>query len=180
MGPELGGDLVLQAAGFTMRPLEVADADDLLAHLSDPAITEFMDVEALTCRDEALAIIAWAQSQRALGDGFRLAIRQQGDNAFAGTLGFNRLEFERACLGEVAYDLARSWQGRGVMSALLPALVDFGRGRLGLHRFEAFVTVGNEPSCRLLERCGFRREGVLVGRGCWKGAFWDQIIYGLT
>ena len=64
------------------------------------------------------------------------------------------------------------------MDAVLPVLIDFASSRLALHRLEALVTPGNAPSCRLLERHGFTREGVLVGHGFWKGRFWDQIVYG--
>jgi len=175
--PDLAGDLTLTAGeGFTLRPLEAADAGDLLAHFADPKVVEFMDIEPMTDPAEAEAIVAWAAGQRALGAGLRFSIRH--GEAFAGTCGFNRIVVERARLGEIAYDLSPPWWGAGVMDAVLPVLADFAFRRLALHRLEALVTPGNDPSCRLLERHGFTREGVLQGHGFWKGRFWDQIVYG--
>jgi ribosomal-protein-alanine N-acetyltransferase len=176
--PDLSGDLILAAGRFELRPLEMTDAPDLLAEFSDPRVVEWMDIDPLNELDEARAIVSWAQAQRALGAGLRWAIRAQGE--FVGTCGYNQIVVERGRRGEIAYDLTVAWQGRGVMGAVLPAAVDFGWDRLGLHRLEAMVTPGNARSCALLERHGFACEGVLAGYGFWKGRYFDQIVYGLT
>ena len=174
--PDLTGDLTLAVGAFVLRPLEAADAGDLLAHFADPRVVEFMDIDPLTDLAEAEAIVAWAQGVRSLGAGVRWSIRQ-GD-AFVGTCGFNRLIVERGRRGEIAYDLGAAWWGREAMAAIVPALLDFAFRRLALHRLEALVTPGNARSCRLLERHGFAREGVLRGHGYWKGRYHDQIVYG--
>jgi [ribosomal protein S5]-alanine N-acetyltransferase len=176
--PDLAGDLILAVGPFRLRPLEDADAPALLAHFADPRVVEFMDIDPLATLAEAEAIVAWAKSQRALGAGVRWSICDGGDGILAGTCGFNRLVVERGRRGEIAYDLGAPWWGRGVMSAILPVLADFAFQRLAVHRLEALVTPGNERSCRLLERHGFTREGVLRGHGWWKGRYWDQIVYG--
>jgi ribosomal-protein-alanine N-acetyltransferase len=177
---DLSGELRLGAGRFELIPLSAADADDLLGEFSDPRVVEWMDIEPLQGIDEAQLVIGWALDQRALGAGLRWAIRERVGGAFAGTCGFNRIVIERGRRGEIAYDLAYAWQGMGVMSDVLPVVIAFGFGHLALHRLEALVTPGNDRSCRLLERHGFNREGVLAGYGFWKERYWDQIVYGLT
>jgi ribosomal-protein-alanine N-acetyltransferase len=177
--PDFSGDLAFTVGPWRLAPLTQADAPDVLKEFSDPAVTEFLDIDPLTDLAEAEAIVTWAENQRALGDGVRWAIRGPA-GAFAGTCGFNRINLERGRRGEVAYDLCAHWQGRGVMGEVLPAIMAIGWRRLNLHRLEALVTPGNDRSCALLERCGFVREGVLAGFGWWRGRYWDQIIYGVT
>jgi ribosomal-protein-alanine N-acetyltransferase len=63
------------------------------------------------------------------------------------------------------------------MDEILPELLTFGFDGLGLRRITALVTDGNAPSCRLLQRHEFEREGLLRDHGFWKGRFWDQILY---
>jgi len=170
-------DVAMRIGEFDLRPLEDADAGDLLRHFADPRVTRFMDIEPLRELGEAAEIIDWARTLRDRGQGLRWGIRDAGSGVFIGTCGFNALTWDRGRRAEVAYDLGSAWWGRGVMAWVMPALVAFAFERLTVHRIDALVTPGNDRSCRLLERHGFAREGVLRGYGYWKGAYWDQIIY---
>jgi ribosomal-protein-alanine N-acetyltransferase len=174
--PDLDGDLELTAGAFHLKPLGERDARDLFAHFADPRVVEFMDIEPLGDIEQARHIIEWAVMRRVVGAGVRWAIRDRA-GAFVGTCGFNRIELERGRRGEIAYDLAHAWWGRGVLADVLPAIVEFGFGRLAVHRLEAMVTPGNARSSRLLERHGFAREGLLREYGFWKGRYWDQVVY---
>ncbi len=174
--PDLSGPLELRVAEFHLRPLDSSDARDMLTHLGDSRVVEFMDLDPLSDIEDAHQIIDWAAGQRALGAGVRWAIRDSS-GSFVGTCGFNQLIVERGRRSEVAYDLGHAWWGRGVMSKILPELVDFALRRLELHRIEAMVTPGNLRSCRLLERHGFSLEGELRGYSFWKGRYWNQLVY---
>jgi ribosomal-protein-alanine N-acetyltransferase len=177
--PDLSGDLDFNVGPWRLSPLKSADAPDVLGEFSDPEVTRYLDIDPLSDLAEAEAIITWAENQRSLGAGVRWAIRGP-TGGFVGTCGFNRIVLERGRRGEVAYDLCAGWQGRGIMSEVLPAVMSFGWRILQLHRLEALVTPGNQRSCTLLERCGFTREGLLRGYGYWRGEYQDQIIYGRT
>lgn len=163
--------------GFELRALSEADVDGLMDLFSDPEVCTFLDIEPLQTEFEALDIIDWAEAQAAQGLGVRWGVRRAGDARLIGTVGFNRIELGRGRWGEIAYDLARDQWGRGVMSTVLPAVIARGFTDFGLLRLEAMVTVGNERSCALLGRMGFRLEGILARRGWWKGQAWDQMVF---
>lgn len=169
---------ILTAGRYRLTPLAEGDARDLLTLFGDPAVAEFMDIDPLVNFAEAKDIVAWAREMAAGNRGLRWAIRLEGTPRLIGTVGFNTLELDRGRRGEIAYDLAQDQWGQGVMSEILPYVMAFGYGTLGLHRLEAMVTVGNIRSCKLLERHGFVLEGKLRDHAFWKGRFWDQLIYG--
>jgi len=173
----LANDPRLETARFVLSPLCLTDATDFFAHLSDPAVVEFMDIEPLVDVGQAEGIISWAEDIRTAGVGMRWSVRDKVSGDFVGSCGFNSLVWERGCRGEVAYDVERRQWGQRVMDEVLPPVLDFGFRTLGLRRIEAMVTVGNEPSMRLLERQGFEREGLLREHAFWKDRFWDQLIY---
>ena len=82
-----------------------------------------------------------------------------------GTVGLFSWRDEPEPAAELGYDLAPAWWGRGLMAEAIGAAVDFGFERMGLARVEAMVLVGNDRSCRTLERTGFMRTGVLPLHG---------------
>jgi len=54
------------------------------------------------------------------------------------------------------------------------------RRHIGLHRIEAEVDPENAASIRVLERAGFKQEGVLRERYFENGEARDSIFYGLV
>jgi RimJ/RimL family protein N-acetyltransferase len=162
---------------FALRPLEDADAADVLRHLGDPKVVAFMDTPPLADLGEALAVVRWAQERRADDAGVRWSIRPRDGGVLIGTCGFNLVQREQGRRGEIAYDVGSAHWGRKVMDEIMPHLLTFGFEGLALRRIEALVADGNDPSRRLLERHGFAREGLLRDHGFWKGRYWDQLIY---
>jgi len=164
------------SANFTLTPLCSTDRQELFDHLSDAETVAFMDVHPMDDLAAADAMIGWADRLRASGDGVWWAMRNR-NGAFVGTSGFAGLVRERGSRGEVSYNVVRSRWRQGVMAEVLPTLLDYGFGVLGLHRIEATVTPGNMASAALLERFGFGREATLRDYGFWKGRYWDQWLY---
>ncbi|HOX25565.1 MAG TPA: GNAT family protein [Candidatus Krumholzibacteria bacterium] len=63
--------------------------------------------------------------------------------------------------GELGYWLGREYWGLGLMTAAVRAFVPWAAAIHGLRRLTARVYAGNVASMRVVEKCGFVREGVL-------------------
>lgn len=77
----------------------------------------------------------------------------------AGTINLSQIfrgAFLNAYLG---YYLFEGYTGRGLMTEAMKAVIEFAFGEFGLHRLEANIQPRNEASRRLVEACGFTREG---------------------
>ena len=68
---------------------------------------------------------------------------------------------EEARTGELGYLVAAGARGRGVGTAALRLLTEWGFTERGLVRLELMISVGNEASKLVAERAGYVREGVL-------------------
>lgn len=78
------------------------------------------------------------------------------------------------------YWLGEPYWGRGIMTAAAGATADYALERFDLVRLEAPVFAWNPASMRVLEKCGFLREGVLR-RSIYKdGQITDQVMYALV
>ncbi|MEI4273090.1 GNAT family protein [Klenkia sp. LSe6-5] len=79
----------------------------------------------------------------------------------------------------VGYWLDRAAAGQGVASLAVALVCDHAFGPVGLHRIQADVRPENARSCRLVERLGFREEGLLRSYLHIDGDWRDHRCYAL-
>ncbi len=81
--------------------------------------------------------------------------------------------------GSIGYWIGQPFAHRGYMTAALRVLLPTLFGELNLHRIEAACIPTNAPSARVLEKCGFAREGLARRYLCINGVWQDHCLYGL-
>ncbi len=59
------------------------------------------------------------------------------------------------------YCFARSMWGRGFATETTETVTDWFKNNPSIYRLAAHVDIDNKPSCRVLEKNGFTREGIL-------------------
>ena len=80
----------------------------------------------------------------------------------------------------LGYYVDRDHGGRGIATESAGLAVGFAFGRLGLHRVQAGVMPRNTASIRVLEKNGFRLEGLAPRYLRINGVWEDHVIYALT
>lgn len=63
--------------------------------------------------------------------------------------------------GEIEYCIGRAYQGKGLMTEAVRAILEFGFKQIGLHKVQVCHKEGNIPSQRVIEKAGFIYEGTL-------------------
>jgi ribosomal-protein-alanine N-acetyltransferase len=81
---------------------------------------------------------------------------------------------------EVGYWLSKPLWNKGIMSKVLARFCEHGFKECGYSRIEAPIFINNLPSQRVVEKCGFVREGVLKKAYFKDGNFIDGLMYSLT
>jgi RimJ/RimL family protein N-acetyltransferase len=162
-----------------LRRLRSEDLATFLAYRNDPDVARYQSWET-TSAAEALALFAEMQGLHpgTPGEGFQFAIAWKATDELIGDCMLYRRS-EDPQQAEIGYTLARSWQGRGLATEALEALLSFAFETLSLHRVTARVDCRNGPSVRLLERLGMRREGQLLQCTWDKGEWCDEYAYAL-
>ncbi|MGI6546632.1 MAG: GNAT family N-acetyltransferase [Fastidiosipilaceae bacterium] len=68
-------------------------------------------------------------------------------------------------------------RGKGYAPEALRLLIDYCFDQMGMHRVFARIIEGNEPSIRLFEKLGFKREGQMREHVFRDGGWRDMYIY---
>lgn len=161
-----------------IRLLAEPDLAALMLVNGDTEVTRFLPYATWKSMDDAIAWHGRMVGLQAGGTALQfVVVDKAGGNAIGTCLLFR---FDAASArAELGYVLARAQWGRGLMHEALSALIDCAFGNIGLRRLEAEVDPRNGPSCRLLERLGFTREGLLRQRWVAKGEAHDVEVHGL-
>ena len=166
----------IQTRRLILRGLTEDDIPFLFEHFSKNETNEYSSDENVTSLEEARELYSKYIATRP--HLFRLGLVIKEARELVGTLGFYGIDCEnrRAIAG---WDLKKEHWGRGLMTEALQALIDYAFGEMNLNRIEASSDPQNSRSIRLMERCGFRKEGVLRQRFYYKGSFHDDVIYSI-
>jgi ribosomal-protein-alanine N-acetyltransferase len=100
------------------------------------------------------------------------------DGRVIGGVGLERRSDVTRYSGEIGYWLGVEHWGRGLATEAVAAFVDYVFSTFPVERLEAWVFAPNVSSRRVLEKCGFRLEGI-ARRGVYKDRrFLDSCLYG--
>ena len=162
--PEIGfPDPPLSDGTVRLRPWRADDAPATAAWGTDQEILRWTEVPP--GYDEAAALAYAEQVERSRRDGqmIAFAIADAGTDRLIGSCDLRRPDPEDAALGEIGYLLSADARGRGYAARAVDLLVRWAFESLGMERIQALAHPDNPRSHAVLERVGFRREGLLRG-----------------
>jgi RimJ/RimL family protein N-acetyltransferase len=157
----------IAAGAWQLRPPHPREADDALAMLQDPLTLRWNAAPGVT--DPATAR-EWCERLADWSDGTHatFSVLDAVTGRLVGNVSLWRIDMEHSRSAAVGYRTAPWARGRGVATTALIAMTGWAFGSLGVERIELPHTVGNDASCRVAEKAGYRFEGVM--RGAWREA----------
>jgi len=102
---------------------------------------------------------------------------RKSDNVLLGGLTIANVRRGVAQAGSLGYWMGAPYAGQGYMTAGVRAIIRFSFSSLRLHRLEAACIPTNTPSIRLLEKTGFKREGLARQYLCIDGIWQDHLLF---
>jgi len=162
---------------LVLRRFRDSDAEPLAAYRSDPEVARYQSWSPPVSIDEARRMVgAWAVASEAAPGWFQYAVEVRAEGVLIGDIGVHR--HENGMQAELGFTLATAYQGRGYATEAVRCVLT----RLfasGLRRVSAECDARNKASAKLLERLGFRREGLRVEHTWIKGEWTDDVLFGL-
>jgi RimJ/RimL family protein N-acetyltransferase len=81
---------------------------------------------------------------------------------------------------EIGYWLGEAFWGKGIATDAVRATTGYGFEALDLTRVFAVSFANSSASIRVLEKCGYVREGIMRRSVIKEGVVIDQVLYALT
>ena len=169
---------VLFTERLQLRAVMATDAKEIFFLRSDEQVLRYLDKQPAKSVDEAVEFIERIQKDQQNEDGILWGIALKDNPAIIGSIGFWRMEKEHY-RAEIGYAMYPQFQGKGIMTEAMKAVLKYGFEKMRLHSVEANVNPGNEASIKLLEKNYFVKEGYFKENYFYNGQFLDSAIYSL-
>lgn len=112
-------------------------------------------------------------------NGYSFFVIRKTDGALLGGISVSNVRRGVAQCGTLGYWIGESYARQGYMTEALGLVLDFCFGHINLHRVEAACLPENEPSQRLLKRCGFTQDGYARKYLKIRGEWHDHLLFSL-
>jgi [ribosomal protein S5]-alanine N-acetyltransferase len=166
-------EAVIRGPRLALARFRESDLSAVHAFASDPLVCRFTTWGPNTI-DDTRAFLAWA-TQPPSG-GYQLAVML--DDELIGSAAV-WITSPKDLAGEVGYTVRRYDWGRGYATEVATLLIQLGFEQLGMERLAATCAPENIGSVRVLEKAGFRHEGLIRGHLLVNGKRRDSLLFGL-
>ena len=169
--PLLDSDLVC------MRPLGTGDVSSIQRLAAAKEIANNTYVPHPYPPGAAEEFVAKAREQWRSEEAFVFAIIEKASGQFAGCMGIHPASAHNRA--EVGYWIGRPYWGRGLATAALRLIIQFGFDELKLNRIAAGHLPHNPASGRVMQKAKMRYEGRLRGALYHHDEYKDELRYAI-
>jgi len=121
--------------------------------------------------------VIWAERSIRQGEAWPLLLFRKRDGQIVGGVTLSNIRRQPAQAGTLGYWVGEAFARQGYMTEALTRLREYAFATLDLSRLEAACLPDNTASRRLLERCGFKYEGVAQAYLQINGRWRNHVLY---
>jgi RimJ/RimL family protein N-acetyltransferase len=151
-------EVTLELSDVVLRLWRAEDLAPLHAAGQDPEVARWIHLPQPFGLEQATAYLQSAMALWRDGTGAAFAIVDRTDGALLGAVTRFGPEGHGATVG---LWLVAAGRGRGIGTRVLGHVIEWSFATTDVTRIDCYIEPGNEPSMRMVERVGFRREGLL-------------------
>lgn len=164
---------IIQTDRLVIRPMNKDDVDTLKKWLPDESIYTYWGKGPSKSEKNPELLF---EKQDKPNKSFHEGIVLKDSNEVIGDIYVYLIENDR--MASVAIRISKEYQGKGYGTEALKAMTDFCFKNTELKRLWTEVDIRNVGSYKMLEKCGYQREG-LIRQGKMVNMWCDYYIYGI-
>ena len=159
-----------------LRPFRFADVDDLIQHANNENIAKYLTDKFPHpyTNENAVQFIQFA-NQHTPQSIFAITLNDK----VVGSIGLHPQHDIMRKNMELGYWLSEDYWNQGILSKLIPAMVEYGFKTFDIERIYARPFGNNPASARVLEKSGFKLEARFEKTVLKKGEMLDELVYAI-
>ena len=166
---------VLESERTILRQLIESDLKHVYKGLSHPEVIKYYGV-SFNSLEATKKQMQWFSDLEKNKNGVWWAISSKFEGTFLGAGGLNNV-CKKNKNAEIGFWLLRENWGNGLMTEIIPLILNYAFQNMGLHRIEAFVETENTNCKKALKKLNFSLEGTMNQCEIKNGEFISLDIY---
>ena len=168
---------ILETERLRLEPLTAADAGLVFPLMDDPEVMAYWDSPEIDDPDVVAEIVGGQVAAMEAGTALHWSMRRLQGGEFVGVCDLSAID-RRHRRAEVGFMLDRDSWGQGYALEAMRTVTAYAASS-GLRKLTARTHLGNRRSEALLQKLGFREEGLLRGHILKDGERRDCRLFGL-
>lgn len=169
----------IELGNIILRDMRMNDNQDYFEYLTHPMVSQYLSDEDIPVTlQEALECVKIWGSLFYNKQGIFWTIADSSTDKLIGSIGLSSWNFYNT-RAEISYDIAHDRWGQGIATKALSNVLKLAFNEMMLYRIEARTMASNAASQHLLNKFGFKKEGVLRGYRIIRGKPEDIFMYSL-
>lgn len=172
------GTKTIETTRLTLRRLAATDAEMMFRNwTSDVNVTRFLRWNAHTSVDDTKKMIQQWIDHYSNDATYYWGIYLK-DGEMIGSIGVT-ITSEHDCSGSLGYKIGSRWWNQGYASEAAKAVIEYMFSNTDIERIDAFSSVKNAASGKVMEKIGMQYEGLLRHYYKTRDGFHDCRLYGI-
>ena len=168
----------LETERLFFRRVTRNDVAEILALRGNPETMKYIPRPLTKTKEDALEHIDMIETKIINNEGINWAVTLKNSPELIGLIGLYRVkpEHHRA---EIGYMILPEYNGKGIVTESIKAILDYGFQDMKLHSVEAIIDPQNIASEKVLLKNGFVKEGHFIENEYYDGKFLDAAVYSI-
>mgnify|MGYP001199455255 CR=1 FL=1 len=164
----------LKSGNITLRPLQVSDASRLAELANNEKISRNLRdgfPNPYTEKDASIFLAKFTNQYPVTFFG----IDYEGE--YVGNISLLPCQDIYRMSAEIGYFIGEPYWNKGIVTTAVNLITEYGFNHLGIVRIQTGIFEYNTASQRVLEKCGFFKEGIFRKSVFKQGKLWDEVRY---
>lgn len=155
------GTHTIETERLILRRFNYTDDEDMLQYwVADERIQSLYSEPVYTTKDEVKGLLDKYIGSYDKDDYYRWAIIEKKSNKCIGQIAYFLVD-NKNHFAEIEYCIGTEFQCKGYATEATKAIIEYGFKKINLHKVQICTKTINQPSKRVIEKCGFTYEGTM-------------------
>ena len=173
------GTNIIETERLILRRFEYSDDEAMLKYwVADEKIQSLYSEPVYTTKEAVKGLLDKYIGSYESNDYYRWAVIEKDCGECIGQIAYFLVDSKNH-FAEIEYCIGSAFQCRGYATEATKAIIAYGFDKINLHKVQICTKTINQPSKRVIEKCGFTYEGTLRDYFCMNGEYVGRLYFSI-